>query len=71
MSKQMPQDHRRSTVESINDDLEILNNMNIDEDFNIWNDFRASVAVKKKRESIESVFSNDHHQNQNCQLLGI
>ena len=35
MSKQMPQDHRRSTVESINDDLEILNNMNIDEDFNI------------------------------------
>lgn len=57
MSKQMPQDHRRSTVESINDDLEILNNMNIDEDFNIWNDFRASVAVKKKRESIESVFS--------------
>ena len=83
MSKQKPQLHRRSSGESLENDLEILNNMNIDEDFNVWNEFRASVAIKKKRESIESVFSKrssskkstpgvgDSHSSTSAVVLGV
>ena len=58
-----PQDTKQVDVEadddSVEDDLAILKNMNIDEDFNIWDDFRASIAIsQKKRGSVEAVYSN-------------
>jgi len=58
-----PQDIKQVDVEadddSVEDDLAILKNMNIDEDFNIWDDFRASIAIsQKKRGSVDAVYSN-------------
>mmetsp|Transcript_11818 Transcript_11818/g.25916 ORF Transcript_11818/g.25916 Transcript_11818/m.25916 type:complete len:605 (-) Transcript_11818:1148-2962(-) len=41
---------------SIEDDLKILNEMNIDEDFNAWSEFRNSLAGGR-RESLESLMS--------------
>lgn len=58
MSKQAaPQDDEASTnssLASLDKDLQTLNEMNIDSDFNIWSSFRDSFSVQK-RASLEVI----------------
>ncbi|KAL9183458.1 hypothetical protein ACHAXT_004314 [Thalassiosira profunda] len=44
--------------DSVAEDLKILSEMNIDEDFNVWGDFRNSFAVKGQRDSLASLISS-------------
>lgn len=57
-----PGDHEAAASDDdsaaeIENDLKILADMNIDQDFNVWSDFRNSIAVRGKRESLDSTFS--------------
>lgn len=53
-----PQDNIMADDDSLEDDLKMLNEMNIDQDFNIWGDFRSSFAVKGRRESLDSLMGS-------------
>mmetsp|Transcript_50356 Transcript_50356/g.107241 ORF Transcript_50356/g.107241 Transcript_50356/m.107241 type:complete len:616 (+) Transcript_50356:155-2002(+) len=54
-----PQDHDvvdDHSASEIEDNLKLLNDMNIDQDFNIWGDFRGSDAMGQ-RDSLKSLIS--------------
>ena len=50
-----PQDHGGDEAAEIDEDLKLLNEMNIDEDFNVWSDFRKSFCRNGQKESIRSL----------------
>lgn len=60
----MPKAQDSSTVDdeeqSIEDDLKILNEMDIDKDFNVWSEFRNSFSVAKREDMRQlSISKND------------
>ena len=57
-----PQDYdSEDEAAEIEDDLKILNAMTKDQDFNVWSDFRSSVAVQQRgsggRDSLQALIS--------------
>lgn len=55
--------------QSIEDDLKILNNMDIDKDFNVWSDFRNSFSVAK-RESMRQLNESSRHSRTSVSTMG-
>lgn len=50
-----PQDYDSDEADEIDDDLKMLNEMNIDDDFNVWSDFRKSFCANGQKESLQSL----------------